>query len=1040
MLSVSKAKLFDNTPKVSSTTNADKIATSDNFNAPVLFKRTFSIKDLIVWFTNKSYGSVIFDGRRVEHNLKKLALFGVLGFLLIPLFGQADAANPNLYVSAENSYYNNHFAGSMVVEVVINDPSLSDTSVGKGEPDVTLNGKNIRMVQATDGKWYAYFANLDKAKIADQTIVDAGVGAAGKGLDFGEFCSKDTTVFGPSFSESDGISVPKTGATGATNGNSGFSTCTTVPAGTTVNNVVRSPKSINTNSAIPSGQIGLNSNVWPIIQLYSFNSQVVIQYNAAGGTQTVTLQYDEIPNITTTLDKANYPPNSQVFVTINDMQLNQDPTSRDSWTFNVGSPQTVFYAAFTENGANAANGGAGLTNLLSKLSSLGFEKNGKLSMSLGSVAELQSNGYQSTTTTSDGSTQVVTFVESQPNTGTFENSDFSDLSNIKVKSNAPRGQSANIEYNQKSQSIVSGLSDASITLGTNQPVSGQKIPVTINDPDQNINSGARDRLEVFRSSALIPSLTIGTPATLQNADSVKIYSLSTDALTGGNSVTSSVPDTASDRLVLDTRSSTGIANQSFEKISLSTGLSATTLQNLLIRTSAGDQGTNWVNYDLRSIQNQLGITDYSDTTISLFFGLTDATPVTLVSPSNMTGAQGFVQLPNAAVSAIAGKSGTAFLVINFDTSNNSAAQGSVSSETDKQPIVFDLFSFGNKNNKDIVNGIYRFELQETSSNSATFTGTMEYTIANQLNQFDANVIKTLRPIDDDVKFFVNQRLIDEKGINIAYSDVAQTGTTTGVSSKSDIRTHSGSVSTASNVFRFGHPVTVILNDPDLNVKHDSIEIYSVIDDPASQNVDTVGNTSGGILLEVLIKDIRYKRCTIDGVETGGLGASGFSLIETGPNTGRFEGVFKMPSKICNKDGTKLISPAGGIVDLKYNDFRDSSGQSNTFSLTKNPTKQQLATPSTAKLDAKSYTLPSPGKTKEITLSGKVQNYKPGTKIKFTLQTPDGKSSELYAFATKQGSYKTLITLKPNSPTGQYSVDIQYQKYNVGKVTFTVNKK
>lgn len=997
---------------------------------------------MIAWFTNKSYGSIILDEHKIEDKLNKLALFGMLGFLLIPLLGSAHAANPNLNVSAENSYYNNHFAGSMVVEVVINDPSLSDTGVGKGEPDVTLNGKNIRMVQATDGKWYGYFANLDKAKIADQTVVDAGVGAAGNGLDFGEFCSKDTTVFGPSFSESNGIAIPKTGATGATNGNSGFSTCTTVPAGATVNNVVRYPKSINTNSAIPAGQIGLNSNVWPIIQLYSFNSDVVIQYNAAGGPQTVKLQYDEIPNITTTLDRANYPPSSQVFITIKDMQLNQDPTSRDSWTFNIGSPQTVFYAAFTENGANAATGSVGLTNLISKLSSLGFDNNGKVSMSLGSVAQLQANGYQ-TATASDGTTtfsQIITFVESQPNTGTFENFDFSDLSTVKILSAAPRGQSASIEYDKKSTSIVSGLSDANISVGTNQPVSGQKIPVTINDPDQNINSGAKDKLDVFRSSALIPSLTIGNPATLQSAGSVKIYALSTDVLTGGSSVSSSIPDKASDRLILDTRSSTGIVNQSFEKLSLSTGLSATDLQNLLIRTSAGDQGTNWVNYDLRSMQNQLGITDYSDTTISLFFGLSDATPVTLVSPSNMTGAKGFVQLPNAAASAIAGKSGTAFLVINFDTSNNSAAQGSISTETDTQPIVFDLFSFGNKNNKDIVNGIYRFELQETSSNSATFTGTMEYVIANQLNQFDANIINTLRPIDEDVKFFVNQRLVDEKGINIAYSDVAQTGLTTGVSSKSDIRTHSGFVSTASNVFRFGHPVTVILDDPDLNLKHDTIEIYSVIDDPASANVDTVGSSSGGILLEVLIKDIRYKRCTIGGVETGGLAASGFSLIETGPNTGRFEGVFKMPSKICNKDGTKLISPAGGMVDLKYNDFRDSSGQSNTFSINKTPSKQKLATPSTAKLDAKSYTLPSPGMTKDVVLSGKVQNYKPGTKIKFTLQTPDGKSSVLYAAATKQGSYMTIISLKPNSPTGQYSVDIQYHKYNVGKVTFMVNKK
>ena len=223
---------------------------------------------------------------------------------------------------------------------------------------------------------------------------------------------------------------------------------------------------------------------------------------------------------------------------------------------------------------------------------------------------------------------------------------------------------------------------------------------------------------MFRSSALIPSLTIGTPATLQNAGSVKIYALSTDTLTGGTSITSSVPDTNSDRLILDTKPSTGIVNQSFEKVSLNTGLSAFDLQKLLIQISSGDQGTNWINYDLRSMQNQLGITDYTDTTVSLYFGLTDVTPITLISSSNMTGAQGFVQIPNAAVNLIAAKSGTVFLVINFDTSNNSVAQGSISSETDTQPIVFDLFSFGNKNNKDITNGIYRFELQETALNSA----------------------------------------------------------------------------------------------------------------------------------------------------------------------------------------------------------------------------------------------------------------------------------------------------------------------------------
>ncbi len=891
--------------------------------------------------------------------MNKIVL-ATLGLLLIPLLSEANAAsNPNLYVSAENSLYNNHFAGSMVIEVVVSDPNLSDTDEGKGEPDVTLNGNALRMVQAGDGKWYAYFANVDKAKTADQISLDAGV--AGEGLDFGVFCGRDTISLGPSFSETDGIALPKDTMIGSTNGNSGFNTCTGAPSGSIINNVVRNPRSINTNPSVPTGQIGLDDDAWPIIQLYSFSSNVVLQYNAAGGTQQVTLQYDDIPNISLSLDRTDYPPGSEVFVTINDMQLNQDPTARDSWTFNVGSPQATFYAAFTENGANAANGAAGLTNLVSKLSSLGFDNNGKISMSLGSVADLKENGFQSDEATDGGSntyTQIVTFVESQPNTGIFENFDFGNEANIMVLSTAPRGQAATIGYNSKSVSIVSGQGTASVNLGTTQVLSGQKIPVTVTDSDQNINSGARDRLEVFRSSAIIPSLTIGNPITLDDADSVKIANF-TDPLAGGTSVSSSIPDANSDRLILDTRPSSGISNQIFERIVLDLGVTATGLESSLIDVSAANNfGTNWINYDFRSLEKQLGITDFSDTRISLFFGLTDSSPVTLLSAGRLTGAQGFIQNDTAAT-LISSKSGQAFLVINFDASNNSAPQGSISTETDTQPIVFDLFSFGTKNNADVNNAIYRFELQETSTNTGIFTGTLEYLIANQLNQYDANTIATLRTIDEDIKFFVNQRLIDEKGINIAYSDVSQVGSTEGSSSKTDINTHSGVVSLTAKAFRFGQPVTVILNDPDLNVKHDGIDIYSVIDAPASANVDTVGTTGGGILLEVLIKDIRYKRCTVNGVEYGGLAASGFSLVETGPNTGRFQGVFKLPSQICNEGGTKLISSAGGIIDLKYHDFRDSSGQQNIFSLSKDATSTSSPpTSSPTKPELKTSAIPS----------------------------------------------------------------------------------
>ena len=271
---------------------------------------------------------MIFVGMVTKKSI--ILLIFCLSAFLIPITHVDASSNPNLFVSAENSQFNNRFSGSMVVEVIIRDPNLRDTDQGKGEPDVTLNGKSLRMVQSTDGNWYAYFANVNKAKIADSTQS----ATSGKGLDFGVFCSRDTpsTVFGVSFSQTDGFSVPgNNGLSGFTNGATSFTQCNGPPTAPTIlNNVVRHAQSINTNPNIPSGQIGLDPDAWPLIQLYSFNNDVKIQYNAGGNPQSVTLQYDDSTNVSFKIDKNTYPQNSEVFLTINDFQLNQDPTDEDS--------------------------------------------------------------------------------------------------------------------------------------------------------------------------------------------------------------------------------------------------------------------------------------------------------------------------------------------------------------------------------------------------------------------------------------------------------------------------------------------------------------------------------------------------------------------------------------------------------------------------------------------------------------------------------------------------------------------------------------
>src|SRR5574340_909410 len=102
------------------------------------------------------------------------------------------ATNANLFVSAENSQFNNYFAGPQVVQVVVADPNINRLDQAYGEPVVTVNGKRLRMAQATDGNWYGYFADRNQAIAAGKTQ-----NVNGTGLNFGLFCGPNSPGFSP---------------------------------------------------------------------------------------------------------------------------------------------------------------------------------------------------------------------------------------------------------------------------------------------------------------------------------------------------------------------------------------------------------------------------------------------------------------------------------------------------------------------------------------------------------------------------------------------------------------------------------------------------------------------------------------------------------------------------------------------------------------------------------------------------------------------------------------------------------------------------
>ena len=415
--------------------------------------------------------------------------------MLHPAYG---GTNPNLFVSAENPQWNNYFAGPQVIQVIVADSDINRLDQAYGEPVVTVNGKRLRMAQNTDGNWYAYFADRNQAIAADKTV-----GLAGKGLDFGQFCSS-TSAVSPSFTDTKGFTVAHsvTGSVDKPTNAAAFGACTNLAGtGSLLEHVVRQNKTLtHPNGTVTLGQIGLgNGNAWPIIQLYDFSaipSTVTVDYQKSGGDQIVNLTFDRIPAnlVNATVNKITYPENSQVFLTMNDPQLNIDPTEDDSWTWGTSAGNnTLYYQAFNRNGAPDADGTAGMQNLVGNLTTFMFNHNGKLTINPAAqgirVIDFSANGKQilNGTTTARGNpatlhtssiapgSEPVTFSESGGvNTGVFANWDGAKKSNIvTVNSVAIRGQYATFRYNDHLGNItgrfVIPLQPGSISDGHTYP-------------------------------------------------------------------------------------------------------------------------------------------------------------------------------------------------------------------------------------------------------------------------------------------------------------------------------------------------------------------------------------------------------------------------------------------------------------------------------------------------------------------------------------------------------------------------------------------
>ena len=500
-------------------------------------------------------------GRKLTSlTLMTIMVAGGLTFAIPGAMPQAYAgavqSNPHLYVSAEGQNSLNEVSPVNIIEIAVIDPLISDTDEGKGEPNVQVNGAEVRMAQATDGAWYAYIADTDGARHLDAAATGAD---KGNSTDVGAFCSADSGALErtpPFFSESRGVAFARQ-HDGAILGVNGTATDTQTlpvcdgpsdPTGPLLNNVVREAEELNCNVGITNcGQIGINQsavNLWPFVQLYDFaeDGDIDIVYNRPGGEESVSLLIDD-PEENIAFDRNEMPQGAAIFFTVNDLTLNIDPTDEDHWvaqTAEVTGNFTLYYQLFDENGDTSGDGtGAEGINLYD-VAVPGFDD------AFDEVLKLNRNAQGGDPQIDcqpnddfDGSTTTVTatptgecmtsggvpstdfpvsMVEDESNSSDFINWDENNVPNLVVRDEALRGISFEAEYEEPGFTSVvvrHFFGDINIDTPEGDWSSGERIGFEVADQDQNKNSLVSEDFDLFDpTKELIPTLRIGDPLTL----------------------------------------------------------------------------------------------------------------------------------------------------------------------------------------------------------------------------------------------------------------------------------------------------------------------------------------------------------------------------------------------------------------------------------------------------------------------------------------------------------------------------------------------
>ena len=228
-----------------------------------------------------------------------------------PAYAAQISSNPNLKVSAEGQNADNEITHINIIEVIVRDSDIGD--LGDSEPIIVVDDNTVLDMRFFSGAWYGYFAS-DKI---DESGLVATTNADGDDLDADGYTKSniDDLVRGePTFDP--------------------------LPLG------APTPAPGDDDARVETGD--------PLVTLYTLDGEFDVVYEKPANEQSVTLELDD-PDVSVSLDRTNYPRNTDVAVTIDDMAMNVDPTSEDTWFLVVGNASDSRYATADDNTDNVAD-------------------------------------------------------------------------------------------------------------------------------------------------------------------------------------------------------------------------------------------------------------------------------------------------------------------------------------------------------------------------------------------------------------------------------------------------------------------------------------------------------------------------------------------------------------------------------------------------------------------------------------------------------------------------------------------------------------